>query len=236
MIDDSSGKIPFKMVENHVYEGLISVYDEGMAPYFSPVGIYYRKITESKNLTLEAKIYPTSGIYSLIKSRKECLIHFPDASQLEFFFFGFKDELKGYLAGLKQNLAIERSMVVDAPRIISIENFIEAKVTNVAIQDVNDPIASNDRNNSTIGIFLLESKAIHVNNVNFQPVTRYSGLFMECLINLSRLKYLPPESEIYTKKLEKINYFLLKMKKIFPGEEKNEILDLLSRKIQGKRL
>ncbi|MFX0099289.1 MAG: DUF447 domain-containing protein [Candidatus Hodarchaeota archaeon] len=233
MNNQKSGRLQIDLNANHVYESIISVYDEKMEPYFSPMGVIFKNIKDDGKLELLIKVYPTSTVFSFLQSRKECVVQFPSSKQLNFFFFAFKDELKSYLSKLKQGFVTKKSMVVNAPIIDSINNFIEAKIINVTFKDLKDQIANINENSSKVGIMTLESRVVHIGNSIFQPITRYSGMFMECLIILSRMKYLPVESDLFAEKQTQVNYFLGKMKKLFPNEEKNEILSLLLNKLES---
>lgn len=224
----------FDLKLHHVYETLFSVYDREGISHHAPIGARVLGIRDSGNYKLEARIFATAKMHDELSLKKECTIHFPGYNQLDYYFLAFRDVINDQVENIVK--ITSNAKTIDAPVILDIKNYIEARVISIQEEHVTDDLSSTSKRNSRLGIFMLESTAIVVNDPGSMPVSRYGGLLLEFMVKASRLRYLIPGNEKFVDACDELKIMLEKMEQIAPGDEKNIIAATILDKIDREKL
>lgn len=207
-----------------LYETIVAVYDGSGAPHASPAGARVLDRLPGGQLSIEVKLFTTSGLHGCLAREKCCVVHFPSDERLDMFLLGFKWSCPGIVAGIADGLAFSPAATVHAPRIDTIPAYIEARVARVQEEDVHDAIVMSTGTPARRDCFLLESTRVSESVGDARPITRWTGLFMEFLVDASRLTLLDPGDD-YKRAVDLLQERLGVMKRLAPGEPGNGVLE-----------
>ncbi len=217
----------FELKRHYLYESIVGVLDGEGNPHLAPIGVRVIDLHEEGQYLLEARVFRTSAMYSCLRCSGECTVHFPGLSRLDLFFLPFRDVLPGPYEKAVAPDMFTRGRSVRSPVHKGIENYIEAGVTWVKDEMVNDTIAVCGGEGTARGVFQLASKVVIVGDPRSRPINRQDGLVIEFLVNASRLRYFPPGSKEQQASILYLAEILDKMESVAPGDEKNVLASAL---------
>ncbi len=185
------------MCPRPVYEAIISVYSpiDGL-PHFTPVGV--REISRDAfvdDCFLEARIFCTARLFAYLCKKKDCVVHFPASHQQAYFLFAFKTEMASVLDSLVEESGLSKAVLVDAPVLDGLHNFIEARVQDTCFELVDDWIAREDPRHSRRAVFKLRCMRKTREKPFKHALQRPCGEFVDFLINATRLRIIPERNQ-----------------------------------------
>jgi hypothetical protein len=225
-----------ELKRDYLYEAIVGVLDGEGNPHLAPLGVRVMDLHENGQCMLEARVFSSAAMYSCLKRSGECTVHFPGLSQLDLFFLPFRDVLPGPYEKAVAPGMLTRGRSVRSPVHKGIANYLEAGVTWVKDEVVNDAIAAIGGEKAVRGIFHLASRAIIVGDPRSRPINRQDGLILEFLVKASRLRYFPPGSKEQQASISCLLEILEKMEDVAPGDEKNVLARALlesSKRLKG---
>ncbi|MBN2150540.1 MAG: hypothetical protein JW839_03735 [Candidatus Lokiarchaeota archaeon] len=227
----------FELRRGYLYESIVGVLDAEGNPHLAPLGVRVTDKHDDGKLVLEARVFTTATTYPRLKRGGECTVHFPGRSQLGLFFLPFRDVLPGLQEGVAPPGMIGRGRSVATPVHLGIANYLEAGVTWVEDEEVNDAIAAQGAAGSRRGVFRLSSRVVVVNDPGSSPITRQDGLILEFLVKASRFRCCPPGSHLQRATVSELAGIIEKMDNVAPGDDKTalalRVLESFLRELNG---
>ncbi|MHA1684724.1 MAG: hypothetical protein ACTSUE_27545 [Promethearchaeota archaeon] len=220
--------------EGYIYESIVGIFDDGNEPVFSPVGMRFLGADCNDLLEFNSKIYCNSRLHRFLEVGKDIVIHFPNTSQPEFFLFAFKEDAGNMLSPLLEKCTIETTVDMKAPAIKEIEGKIIGRITRIENVTSLDDLAQDGGGSHSFAAVKIAGKFSKNERGNFHhtpPISRIHGLYLECLVLLSRVKIINQSSKSYQKNKKEITSLLGEMKRMSRDVKEVSICEHLIKKI-----
>jgi hypothetical protein len=228
----------FGLIPDYRYECIIAAYDPSGEPHLAPIGVRVLEERSSSAIMLEARIFTSARMFKCLNHWKACTVHFPMHDQLEAFFLAFQEDVPRISDRIIPPGSIVKAETVHAPVWKVMRNYMEARVMSIHEELVKDEISALKQEPVQRRVFTLETTKLVITAAGGSPVNRQTGVLVEFLVEASRLKWLPPGSELHDQKLNRLREMLDTMERVAPGNESNriasELLELLESMTAGK--